>query len=144
MARQLQMMMHSSQATAQVGMAGASLLLCAFALFMCASHARKWRHRWNACLDYGYEFEDPVIELNQEATVVTTQRVNTCVVNAPEPENGNDEMFFSREQRAAVWEKNILMGGKCQLPDFSGVILYDSNGNVVTPARTQLPLLTWK
>lgn len=138
------MMMHSSQATAQVGMAGASLLLCAFALFMCASHARKWRRRWNACLDYGYEFEDPVIELNQEATVVTTQRVNTCVVNATEPENDNDEMFFSREQRATVWEKNILMGGKCQLPDFSGVILYDSNGNVVTPARTQFPLLTWK
>ncbi|KGN46105.1 uncharacterized protein LOC105435757 [Cucumis sativus] len=138
MARQLQII-HSSQGTAQVGMAGVSLLLCAFALFMCASHARKWRRRWNACLDYGYEFEDPVIELNQEATVVTTQRVNTT-----EPENGNDEMFFSREQQASMWHKNILMGGKCQLPDFSGVILYDPNGNAVTPAKTPRPLLTWK
>ncbi|XP_038886392.1 uncharacterized protein LOC120076591 [Benincasa hispida] len=143
MARQLQMM-HPSQATAQVGMAGVSLLLCAFALFMCASHARKWRRRWNACLDYGYEFEDPVIELNQEATVMTTQRVNACVVNATESENVNDEMFFSREQQAAIWQKNILMGGKCQLPDFSGVILYDPNGNAVTPAKTPRPLLTWK
>lgn len=136
-------MMHPSQGTAQIGMAGVSLLLCAFALFMCASHARKWRRRWNACLDYGYEFEDPVIELNQEATVVTTQRVNACVVNAAESENVNDEMFFSREQQAAIWQKNILMGGKCQLPDFSGVILYDPSGNAVTPAKTQPPLLTF-
>ncbi|KAA0031627.1 hypothetical protein IC582_005578 [Cucumis melo] len=138
MARQLQII-HSSQGTTQVGMAGVSLLLCAFALFMCASHARKWRRRWNACLDYGYEFEDPVIELNQEATVVTTGQVN-----ATEPENDNNEMFFSREQQASIWHKNILMGGKCQLPDFSGVILYDPNGNVVTPAKTPRPLLTWK
>lgn len=143
MVRQLQMM-HPSQATAQVGMAGASLLLCAFALFMCASHARKWRRRWNACLDYGYEFESPVIELNQEATVVTTQRANACVGSVTESETGNSQMFFSREQQAALWQKNIIMGGKCQLPDFSGVILYDPNGNVVAPAKTQRPLLTWK
>uniref|UniRef100_J3LAU7 Erythromycin biosynthesis protein CIII-like C-terminal domain-containing protein n=1 Tax=Oryza brachyantha TaxID=4533 RepID=J3LAU7_ORYBR len=34
-----------------------------------------------------------------------------------------------------VWQRNILMGGKCQLPEFSGVINYDAAGNVVVPGR---------
>lgn len=50
-----------------------------------------------------------------------------------------EETVFHGEE---VWKKNILMGGKCQLPDFSGVIIYDAEGNVVTPAKT--PRLTWK
>ncbi|TYI77341.1 hypothetical protein E1A91_D06G136100v1 [Gossypium mustelinum] len=49
--------------------------------------------------------------------------------------------MFSREQ--PVWQKNILMGEKCQLPNFSGVIIYDSEGNVVTSSKTPR-LLTWK
>ncbi|KAJ6399150.1 hypothetical protein OIU77_019823 [Salix suchowensis] len=44
-----------------------TLLLCAFALFMCASHSRKWR-RWSAC--YGSWDHDPVIQLNTEETML--------------------------------------------------------------------------
>ena len=39
------------------------------------------------------------------------------------------------EASPCVWQKGILMGGKCQLPDFSGVINYDPAGNLVAPAR---------
>lgn len=35
---------------------------------------------------------------------------------------------------SCVWQKNILMGGKCQLPEFSGVINYDAAGNIVAPS----------
>ncbi|OIV99951.1 hypothetical protein TanjilG_26289 [Lupinus angustifolius] len=35
-----------------------------------------------------------------------------------------------------VWQKEILMGGKCEPLDFSGVIYYDSTGN----QTTQVPL----
>lgn len=31
-------------------------------------------------------------------------------------------------RRAPVWQRPILMGEKCELPRFSGVILYDENG----------------
>ncbi|CAL0320062.1 unnamed protein product [Lupinus luteus] len=31
-----------------------------------------------------------------------------------------------------VWQKQIIMGDKCEPLDFSGVISYDSNGNQVT------------
>ncbi|XP_031251787.1 uncharacterized protein LOC116109700 [Pistacia vera] len=121
--------------TSQAGLAAASLLLCAFALFMCASHSRKWRHHWRAAC-YDFLDDDPVIELNNEVMVQHTQEYQL---------RNRDESIYSCEQQAApVWQKNILMGGKCQLPDFSGVIIYDSEGNVVTPQKTPRPLLTWK
>lgn len=101
-----------------------TLLVCAIALLMCASHSRKWQNRWIAC--YVPDSEDPVIELNSDATIRTP--------------NSRESMFSGE---ISVWKKNILMGGKCQLPDFSGVIIYDSNGNIV-PAKTPRPLLTRK
>lgn len=85
---------------------------------MCASHSRKWR-KWRAC--YGYGDQDPVIQLNPE-------RIQGYAFGDV------DESTYSGE--VSIWKKNIMMGGKCQLPDFSGVIIYDTAGNPVTPAKT--------
>ncbi|EXB37791.1 hypothetical protein L484_001241 [Morus notabilis] len=123
MARQLPLFSHNPQSTNtfQLGMGGMTLFLCAMALFMCASHSRRWRE-WRAC--YEPDTDDPVMHI----------------------QHGNIERSTdaSDEQEVSVWQKNILMGGKCQLPDFSGVIIYDSEGNVVTPAKSPRLLLTWK
>lgn len=100
---------------------------------MCASHSRKW-HRWSAC--YSSFEHDPVIQLNTEAMMISTGHG----IHA----GSGDDSMFSTEQGVSVWQKDILMGGKCQLPDFSGVIIYDSDGNVVNPAKKPRPLLTWR
>ncbi|CAI0458949.1 unnamed protein product [Linum tenue] len=34
-----------------------------------------------------------------------------------------------------LWQKSILRGEKCQLPEFSGVIFYDSRGNQIQIAE---------
>lgn len=119
MARSL-VMIHPLPSISHIGFTVMSLMVCAIALLMCASHSRKWP-KWISC----YAFvEEPVIEFNNEAVM------STC----------DDE----QEEDGSLWQKNILMGGKCQLPDFSGVIIYDSDGNIVNPAKTSPPLLTWK
>ncbi|XP_057445931.1 uncharacterized protein LOC130738045 [Lotus japonicus] len=110
---------HPLPSTSNIGLAVMTLTLCAIALLMCASHSRKWRRQWSSC--YGAFVEEPVIEFNNEAVICEGE-----------------------QQESSIWQKNILMGGKCQLPDFSGVIIYDSDGNVVNPAKTSRPLLTWK
>ncbi|OMO59276.1 hypothetical protein CCACVL1_24956 [Corchorus capsularis] len=130
MARQLLFTPPSPLNASQAGLAALTFLLCAFVLIIkCASHTRKLRHRWRACYEF-FEDPDPVIEIIPAGVDVYNQ-----------PEDVVDTSTFSREQ--PVWQKNILMGGKCQLPDFSGVILYDSEGNVVPHSKTP-PLLTWK
>ncbi|XP_012568252.1 uncharacterized protein [Cicer arietinum] len=120
MARPL-LVIHPSLSTSNIGFAVMTLMMCAIALLMCASHSRKWRH-WVSCNAF---VEEPVIELNNEVVIMS----------------GCEQQ---EEEEASIWQKNILMGGKCQLPDFSGVIIYDSNGDIVNPAKNSLPLLTWK
>lgn len=119
MARPL-LVINPSLSTSNIGFTAMTLMMCAVALLMCASHSRKWRH-WLACNAFA---EEPVIGQSNEVVMMS----------------GCEQ----QEEDASIWQKNILMGGKCQLPDFSGVIIYDSNGNVVNPAKTSLPLLTWK
>lgn len=122
----------------QTSLAAMSLLLCVFALFACASHLRKSR-RWRACYEFLELEDEPVIELNNEVMLQSPTEFQ-------EDQLRNDDLsvFSGEQQGVSIWQKNILMGGKCQLPDFSGVIIYDSEGNVVTPAKPQLPLLTRK
>ena len=127
MARHTPLHNHLSSSTSQVGLAIGSLFLCAFALFMCASHSRKlrkWR-KWRGC--YGFGDPDPVIQLNPE-------RIQAYYFGDV------DGSTYSGE--ASLWRKNVMMGGKCQLPDFSGVIIYDTAGNLVSPAKAPpaLPL----
>ncbi|KAD4386222.1 hypothetical protein R6Q59_009472 [Mikania micrantha] len=104
-----------------------SVFLCVFALFMCTGHSRKWVHQLKAC--YSYSYEEPVIQLNNEGMTHVFQ--------------SDDDDDEEKEEEESVWQKNILMGGKCQLPDFSGVIIYDSEGNIVPP-KPRLLALTWK
>ncbi|XP_052201715.1 uncharacterized protein LOC127807716 [Diospyros lotus] len=127
MARPFFVHRHLSGIPQAVAYAAASLLLCAFALFLCASHSLKWR-RWRPCYGRGCN-HDPVIQLNNEAMVAGFHF-------------GNGEGSMPSSE-LSVWQRNILMGGKCQLPDFSGVIIYDAAGNVASPAKPSRAL-TWK
>ena len=117
---------HVLTGVSHLSLAIGSVLLCAFALFMCAGHSRKsFVRHLKAC--YSYEYEEPVIELN-----------NGGMTHVFQSDSEDDE-----EEEESVWQKNILMGGKCQLPDFSGVIIYDSEGNIAPP-KPRLLALTWK
>lgn len=51
------------------------------------------------------------------------------VNNKSEAEPGED----------GVWQRNILMGEKCQPPDFSGVIYYDVKGNRLSEPPPRSP-----
>lgn len=111
---------------------------------MCASHTRKklGRSFKAACIEFIEE--EPVIEhQNDTFMYATTEECQNYQV----VQQSHESIVVSCEQeqqQGAIWQKNILMGGKCQLPDFSGVIIHDTEGNVVTPAKAMPPLLTWK
>ncbi|KAF5194688.1 Transmembrane protein [Thalictrum thalictroides] len=46
-------------------------------------------------------------------------------------DNNHEEKFLDDEGfgDGGLWQRSILMGEKCQPPEFSGVIYYDHNGN---------------
>nr|GME04778.1 Acetate kinase [Ipomoea batatas]GME19624.1 Acetate kinase [Ipomoea batatas] len=94
--------------------------------FSLSNFSRKWG-KWLGC--YGYREKDPVIQL----APVEIQGFHA----------GNADPSTYSGEVSSVWKKNIFMGAKCQLPDFSGVIIYDTAGNIVAPAKAPLAL-TWK
>ncbi|KAK4767865.1 hypothetical protein SAY87_003006 [Trapa incisa] len=44
---------------------------------------------------------------------------------------GGREGWHSHNSESPVWQRPILMGERCQLPRFSGVILYDERGQLL-------------
>ncbi|XP_040376303.1 uncharacterized protein LOC121053453 [Oryza brachyantha] len=96
--------------------AAAFLAVCALALALCASHAAPERLR-RALASVSRRRTEPVISIHQVQPGVGEGEAGDGM---PPP---------------CVWQRNILMGGKCQLPEFSGVINYDAAGNVVVPGR---------
>ncbi|KAJ6718698.1 hypothetical protein OIU79_006546 [Salix purpurea] len=65
--------------------------------------------------------------------------------DAKVPEIGTgEEAGESEEGGPGLWQKSILMGEKCQPPEFSGVIFYDGRGNQLSemprsPRASSLP-----
>ncbi|KAL5208635.1 hypothetical protein ABZP36_033070 [Zizania latifolia] len=96
--------------------AAAFLAVCALALALCASHSAPERLR-RALASVSRRRTEPVISIHR--------------VQPGGDGNGGDE----EGPPPCVWRKDILMGGKCQLPEFSGVINYDTAGNIVAPGR---------
>lgn len=118
----------------KMGLASASVRLASL-----ASHSKRNIRRWAAC--YGSRDHEPVIHLQNDMTMMM---MNNGGVYDPYNSEPPSMLLSGDQRRGPLWQKNILMGGKCQLPDFSGVILYDADGQVVHPANNSLPLLTWK
>ncbi|CAO2037644.1 unnamed protein product [Urochloa humidicola] len=100
----------------------AFLAVCALALALCASHSAPGPGR-----------------LRRALASVSRRRTEPVIAAVHQVQPGGGEAS------PCVWQKGILMGGKCQLPDFSGVINYDPAGNLVAPARPgrAVPALGW-
>ncbi|MQL76551.1 hypothetical protein Taro_008944 [Colocasia esculenta] len=103
MARHLHLLRNAAagQTTETYAGAAALVILCAFAVMACAH--REWRRLLVCGRSRGVS--GPVISVHQVQPGV--------------------------EGDVCIWQRSILMGGKCELPDFSGIINYDAAGNLV-------------
>ena len=86
-----------------VAASAAFLAVCALALALCASHSAPgpWPGR-----------------LRRALASVSRRRTEPVIVAVHQVQPGGGEAS------PCVWQKGILMGGKCLLPDLSGVINY--------------------
>ncbi|KAA3472285.1 transmembrane protein [Gossypium australe] len=54
-------------------------------------------------------------------------------------EYGDSVGWRSHNSDSPVWQRPILMGEKCELPRFSGLILYDERGQLLDDSVKRLP-----
>lgn len=83
----------------------AGFIVCVFAMLACASHGRWKVRRFFSIRKHEH---NPAISINQVQPGVLGE--------------------------ACIWQRSIIFGEKCQLPEFSGVITYDTAGRLVSPA----------
>ncbi|KAL5564988.1 hypothetical protein UlMin_028152 [Ulmus minor] len=86
------------------------------------SRARKWSQRGAENIRPGSWRETPLPLLD------------------PKRRNDHDHHnhhHHDHNSESPVWQRPILMGEKCQLPRFSGLILYDENGQLLCDARKE-------
>ncbi|KQJ94017.1 uncharacterized protein LOC104583974 [Brachypodium distachyon] len=122
-----------ASAVAIAGAAAAFLAVCALALALCASHSAP--------------AAAASARLRRALASVSRRRTDPAIVSVHQvqPGCGGDDAGMASPP-ACVWQRGILMGEKCQLPDFSGVINYDPAGNMLAPGRPRavpLPPLGW-
>ncbi|CAN6442254.1 unnamed protein product [Victoria cruziana] len=122
--------------SAQAGAMGlAGLILSTFVLSMCAFHLKRRRRRHKISHMF---ISNPTAPMNAGPQPLTSKAIQWT---RPGEHDGVDEAFVSQE--LCLWKKNILMGEKCQPPEFSGVVMYDSAGNIVSPAAARLAYPPW-
>ncbi|XP_060190293.1 uncharacterized protein LOC132619389 [Lycium barbarum] len=61
------------------------------------------------------------------------QKLSPLLVSGDQVEA--DFGWQSRSSDSPVWQRPILMGEKCELPKFSGLILYDQRGHATSSSR---------
>ncbi|CAA0833030.1 Unknown protein [Striga hermonthica] len=95
---------------------------------LCAKHARKYSTKTRTSDDQ----DRPNKHLRSAKQVITAvghKAMAPLVCGKKSRLEFDTKMLGNGREENGLWQKAILMGEKCQPPEFSGVIYYDYNGN---------------
>ncbi|KAK1425606.1 hypothetical protein QVD17_20960 [Tagetes erecta] len=81
----------------------------------------------------------PLRSPKQLITTISNKALSTLVVNHKRSGVGGDRVVDEGFGEGGLWQKEILMGVKCQPPEFSGVIYYDCDGKQVSEFPPRSP-----
>ncbi|KAL6011043.1 hypothetical protein ACLOJK_001487 [Asimina triloba] len=95
--------------------------------FLCASHHHRHSQRlagkFSAPADQQRKLISNISDISSKALLMAK------MISWRKPEVSDREEEEEDESEDAIWKKNIMMGERCRPLDFSGRILYDSQGN---------------
>nr|GFA49862.1 HTH-type transcriptional regulator SgrR like [Tanacetum cinerariifolium] len=81
----------------------------------------------------------PLRSPRQLITTISNKAMSSFVVNHKKSGDQDARAVEEGFGQGGVWQKEILMGVKCQPPEFSGVIYYDYDGRQVSEFPPRSP-----
>ncbi|XP_076907982.1 uncharacterized protein LOC143564658 [Bidens hawaiensis] len=75
----------------------------------------------------------------QLITTISNKAMSSLVINHKKGGGGDDRVVDEGFGEGGLWQREILMGVKCQPPEFSGVIYYDCDGRRVSEFTPRSP-----
>lgn len=127
---------------------GFGLFLSATAIVaLCAKHEVLGSRKSKKTSDKKLAAKSPLTSPKELLTSISNKAVPFMYKKKGGDEDGA-ETGACRVEEGGLWQKSILMGERCQHPEFSGVIFYDGNGNQVsepprTPRASPLPSFSY-
>ncbi|ERN03864.1 hypothetical protein AMTR_s00078p00160030 [Amborella trichopoda] len=106
----------------------ASLALCALTISLCTFHARRKR---KLKARTHFSISNPILPFDTRHQILAKWRLRRL-------QNAGTHEELGRSSENCLWQKGIIMGEKCQPPDFSGVIMYDVAGKLVDPGTPRV------
>lgn len=89
--------------------------------------------------DWKIELRTPKSPLARPKKLLSNISSKALLPFVHKKKHGEEEEEEERWGDGGVWQKEILMGGKCEPLDFSGVIYYDSTGKQTSEVPLRSP-----
>ncbi|KAL3501642.1 hypothetical protein ACH5RR_036091 [Cinchona calisaya] len=113
---------------------------------LCARHSKKFQKNYATKINS----DDPKVA--PRSPLLLPKKIITNVISNNKQSDSNNNLYRSKNDEESeeargiinshpdeegfgeggLWQKSILMGEKCQPPEFSGVLFYDSCGNKIS------------
>ncbi|KAK6790639.1 hypothetical protein RDI58_009720 [Solanum bulbocastanum] len=102
---------------------------------LCAKHGRSRKYHM-ATSDQESNYEEKILAPKSSQLLLSTKQLITNISSKTLPKKFSEKSEVIKSvsndhNEGGLWQKAILMGEKCQPPQFSGVIYYDPFGNRV-------------
>lgn len=102
---------------------------------LCAKHGRSRKYHM-AADDKESNYEEKILAPKSSQLLLSTKQLITNISTKTMPKKYGEKSQVIKNvndhNEGGLWQKAILMGEKCQPPQFSGVIYYDPFGNRVS------------
>ncbi|KAK6134063.1 hypothetical protein DH2020_032208 [Rehmannia glutinosa] len=112
---------------------------------LCAKHARQVPRKYTSKTSEPNTASKPQLPKSPRQLITTISHKAMMVHTKKSSESdagvGGDKIKDGNREESGVWQKAILMGERCQPPEFSGVIYYDYSGNRI-PEMPKSPRAT--
>ncbi|XP_075473410.1 uncharacterized protein LOC142504427 [Primulina tabacum] len=127
MVRPIPIPIHISDTFSSIPLAIGLFVSASLLVALCAKHARQIPRKYaSETTEPETPLKSPLVLPKQLKTSLGSMAIMSLVhgkKSRPDSGAGKEEI--------GVWQKAILMGEKCQPPEFSGAIYYDYDGNRV-------------
>lgn len=119
--------LHGSESFSAIPLAIGLFVSVSLLVGLCAKHAKQIPRKYNSKTSNPNTAKAPLPSPKQLIANISHKAMSPLVHGKKSAKS--DGGVGGNDEESGVWQKAILMGEKCQPPEFSGVIYYDYDGN---------------
>ncbi|KAG8366559.1 hypothetical protein BUALT_Bualt17G0092400 [Buddleja alternifolia] len=121
---------HISETFSPIPLAIGLFVTVSLLVGLCAKHGRQFQRKCTSKTSDPNTAKSPLASPRQLIATISNKAMPLIhTKKSGQQESTNNKGMKEENNNNGLWQKAILMGERCQPPEFSGVIYYDYSGN---------------